>query len=166
MNQNVNLSVAGLYTAPNDFSGVPPGAMDEANNVAIDQKNILSSRRGFALYGDEVSATPGVVANRITSFSSAQIDSTQTEYCITRLSNDVLERSAGPGETAGAWYTWPGLFEDPASDAKLRFIESNRRKYVLTSSGPRLLDVLDAGDGGNVSTAAGVPKALDLVATA
>lgn len=164
--QNVNLSIAGLFPAPNDFSGVPPGAMDEADNVAIDQKNILSSRRGFADYNDALSATPGVIANRITSFSTTQIASVQTEYCITRLSNDVLQRSAGSGETADAWYTWPGTFEDPASDAKLRFFESNRRKFVLTSEGPKLLDLQTAGDGGNVATAAGVPKALDLVAEA
>lgn len=164
--QNVNLSVAGLYTAPNDFSGVPPGAMDEAENVSIDQKNILSSRRGFADYGDELTATPNIVANAITSFSTSEIGAEATEYVIARLSNGVLTRSPGPGETAGAWYDWPGTFEDPSSDARLRFIESNRRKYVLTSEGPKLLDILAAGDGGNVATAAGVPKALDLVATA
>lgn len=165
-NQDVLLSIAGLYTAPNDFSGVPPGAMDEATNVAIDNKNILSSRHGFGAFGDTVSSIPGVTANRITTFSTSQIDSIQTEYCITRLSDNTLERSAGPTETDGPWYTWPGSFENPASDAKLRFFETNRRKYVLTSSGPRLLDIETAGEGGNVSTQAGVPKALDLIATA
>lgn len=164
--QSVNLSIAGLYTAPNDFSGVPPGAMDEATNVAIDQKNILSSRRGFGLFSASVSATPGVVSNRITSFSTTEIGSIQTEYCITRLSDNTLIRSPGPGETADTWYAWPGTFLDPASDAKLRFFESNRRKYVLTSQGPKLLDLLAVGDGGNQSTPAGVPKALDLVAQA
>lgn len=165
-NQSVNLSIAGLYTAPNDFSGVPPGAMDEALNVSIDQKNILSPCRGFNWFKDAVSATPGVVANRLTSFSTSQIGSVQTEYCITRLSNDTLQRTAGPGESANAWFTWSGTFSDPATDAKLRFFESNRRKYVLTSDGPKLLDLENAGSGGNQSTAAGVPKALDLVADA
>lgn len=165
-NQNVNLSIAGLYTAPNDFSGVPPGSMDEATNVAIDQRNILSSRPGFAKYKDSISATPNVIANRITSFSTAQVASVQTEFCITRLSDNSLQRSAGSGESTEAWFTWSGTFSDPASDAKLRFLESNRRKYVLTSLGPKLLDLEDAAGGGNQSTQAGVPKALDLVATA
>lgn len=164
--QAVNLSIAGLFTAPNDFSGVPPGAMDEATNVAIDQKNILSSRRGFDYAGDDISIDPLVVANRISTFTSNEIDDTSTEYVLARLDDDVLERSAGPGEAEGSWEEWPGTFEDPASDAKLRFFEANRRKYVLTSDGPKLLDILDSGDGGNVSTAAGVPKALDLIATA
>jgi hypothetical protein len=164
-NQNVNLSVAGLYTAPNDFSGVPPGALDVADDVVIDQKNVLGPRRGFAAFGDAVSLTPGVVADRITSFSTAQI-SELTEYVIARLSDGTLKRSAGPGETANSWPVWSGTFLDPADDAKLRFFESNRRKYVLTSEGPKILDIRTAGSGGNVATAAGVPKALDLVATA
>lgn len=164
--QNVNLSIAGLWTAPNDFSGVPPGAMDEAINVAIDQKNILASRRGFAAFGDPISLTPGVVGNRLTSFTTSQIDATATEYVITRLSDGVLKRSAGPGEAADEYFAWPGTFENPSSEAKLRFFESNRRKFALTSEGPKLLDILDAGDGGNIATQAGVPKALDLVAEA
>lgn len=165
-NQSVNLSIAGLWSAPNDFSGVPPGAMDEAENVAIDQKNILSSRRGFDSFNDDLSVTPSTVANRITHFITDQINDTETEYAIVRLSDNVLKRSAGDGETEGAWYAWSGTFEDPSSDAKLRFFESNRRKYVLTSEGPWLLDILDAGDGGSEASPAGVPKALDLVATA
>jgi hypothetical protein len=163
-NQDVNLNAAGLWTAPNDFSGVPPGAMDDATNVSIDNKNVLSSRRGFDAFGNPVSLTPGVVANRLTTFSTAEVDSVLTEYCVTRLSDGTLERSASAAETANDWYTWPGTFEDPASDAKLRFFETNRRKYVLTSSGPRLLDLETVANGGNVSTQAGVPKALDLIA--
>lgn len=164
-NQAVNLSVAGLYTSPNDFSGVPPGAMDEALNVAIDQKNILGPRRGFGAYGDVLSGVAGVIANRITAFLSSQIADTATTYKIARLSNGTLTRSAGPGETSGSWPTWSGTFSDPASDAKLRFFESSRRKYVLTSDGPKILDLRTVGSGGNVATAAGVPKALDLVAS-
>jgi hypothetical protein len=165
-NQAVNLSIAGLYTAPNDFSGVPAGAMDEALNVSIDQKNLLQSRRGFADYRDPVSVTPGVVANRLTSFSSSEILDTRTEYVIARCSDAILERSGGPGESTTLWYPWPGTFEDPASDAKLRFLETNRRLYCLTSQGPMLLDIQNAGSGGNIATRAGVPKAVDLVAEA
>lgn len=164
--QNVNLSVSGLYTAPNDFSGVPPGAMDIADNVSIDQKNILSSRRGFDFYLDVVTSTPSNYTNRLTSFRTDQIGATKTEYQITRLADDTLERSPGPGETADQWVTWSGTFTNPAADSKLRFFETNRRKYVLTGDGPKILDLLTAGDGGNQATAAGVPKALDLVATA
>ncbi len=164
--QSVNLSVAGLYTAPNDFSGVPPGAMDEATNVSIDQKNILASRRGFDHVVGPISVNPIVVANRGTTFSTSQIADTATEYVINRLSDGTLQRSPGPGETDTDWVPWSGTFADPASDAKLRFFETNRRKYVLTSDGPQILDLRTLSDGGNVATAAGVPKALDLVATA
>lgn len=163
-NQAINLSIAGLCTSPNDFSGCPPGAMDEAINCSVDQKNILSSRRGFEQYGTELSATPNVFANQLTTFSTPQIADTQTEYTITRLTDLTLQRSPGSGESPD-WYTWPGTFADPATDAKIRFFEFNRRKYVLTSQGPKVLDLRTAGDGGNVATAAGVPKALDLIAT-
>ncbi len=164
--QDVNLSVAGLYTAPNDFSGVPPGALDDALNVAIDQKNLLQSRRGFSFFGDDISSDPSVRANRTNSFRTTQIAGTATEYELARLSDETLIRSAGPGETAGSWHAWPGTFPNPASDAKSRFLEVNRRKYLLTDQGPKLLDLRIAGDGGNIATQAGVPKALDLVATA
>jgi hypothetical protein len=161
-NQNVTLAIAGLFQAPNDFSGVPQGALDEAINVAIDQRNIASCRHGFNWFNSVISGSPTDYANRLTSFKTSQIGSTSTEYTIIRRSDNVIERDAGPGETAGNWYTWPGTFADPASDAKLRFFESNRRKYCLTSQGPYLLDVIS---GNNTATPAGVPKALDLVAT-
>jgi hypothetical protein len=35
MSQNLNFSVAGLFTSLNDFNGLPPGAMDVADNVEI-----------------------------------------------------------------------------------------------------------------------------------
>jgi hypothetical protein len=164
--QDVNLSVAGLYTAPNDFSGVPPGALDDALNVAIDQKNLLASRRGFNWFGDNISVTGSVRGNRLSSFKTTQIADTATEYVLSRLSDDTLIRSAGPGETAGSWHAWPSTFPNPSSTAKSRFLEVNRRKYILTDEGPKLLDLRTAGSGGNIATQAGVPKALDLVATA
>lgn len=164
--QDVNLSVAGLYTAPNDFSGVPPGALDDALNVAIDQKNLLASRRGFNWFGDDISVTGSVRSKRQSSFRTTQIANTATEYEIARLSDNTLIRSYGPGETVGTWPPWPGTFPNPASDAKSRLFEVNRRKYILTDEGPKLLDLLTVADGGNIATQAGVPKALDLVATA
>lgn len=45
--QFLNLKAKGLFTHPNPFSEVPPGALLEASNVVIDREGIIENRIGF-----------------------------------------------------------------------------------------------------------------------
>jgi len=52
MAQKLNLTVSGLFTHPNVFSQVPPGALAIADNGVIDRPGIFDSRRGYSKYAD------------------------------------------------------------------------------------------------------------------
>lgn len=54
MSQNVLLKASGKYTFPNRLSSMPEGALIKANNVVINRDNIVETRRGFKVYGDEI----------------------------------------------------------------------------------------------------------------
>jgi hypothetical protein len=51
---NVKLKLAGLQTNANSLGSVPEGALVVASNIVIDKDDVVESRRGFKLYGNEV----------------------------------------------------------------------------------------------------------------
>ena len=51
MAQTLNLKISGLYTNPNQFSEIPEGALQRADNIQIDKGSVAEPRRGQAKYG-------------------------------------------------------------------------------------------------------------------
>ena len=43
MSQQLDLKAKGLFTNPNPIGGVPPGSLEVANNVVIDQDNVIEN---------------------------------------------------------------------------------------------------------------------------
>ncbi len=155
MSQSVQLSVSGLYTAPSDYAGLPPGALDVAMNVESRHKNILESRRGFEAVTGTESLSSHIL--RITNFpvtaTDAQIILTSTGY-LNYHHNGDLTQTALPGYTSG-------LVEINRL-AKNRFLRGNQNLYITDQSG-----VLSFSSGsGSKVLPAGVPRGLDLTATA
>ena len=72
MQQKIDLQLRGLYTAPSNLSGIPQGALEVAENVVLNSKNIVESRRGQTQYGDALSIGSGQV-NKIFNYSSSLI---------------------------------------------------------------------------------------------
>lgn len=141
--QAVNLRIKGLYTAPNDFTGVPDGALDTADDIVIDQESLAEPRRGFSYVPGSFPNTNDR-ANNFVNFQSVQIAS---------YSNSNLAYYS-----AGAWNTYPGTYLPPDSSlAQTRFFEANQNLYFSTSSGVWKLDTYTA-----TPVKAGVPKGLDL----
>lgn len=138
--QKLDLSLRGLFTSPNNLSGVPQGALEVADNLVINTKNIVSSRRGQTQYGSPLTVGSGQV-NKIFNYSSSLI----TSY------DDKLAYDSG----AGVWLDYSGTYEDPAAGYRMRSLEALRNFYFTTSQGVFKLDAINA-----TPRKAGVVRAL------
>jgi len=144
--QSLTLEISGLYTSANSFTGVPKGALDQAENIVIDHKNIAESRRGFE-YETGTFGTDSDRCNAITSYQSSRI---------------IHYGTTGLAYYNSGWTNYSGSYTAPdaALGARVRFYQANKNLYIATSTGVKKLDVYNG-----TPVAAGVPKALDLQAT-
>ncbi len=152
MSQNVGLKVSGLYTAPSDLDGLPPGALDVANNVESRYKNLLEPRRGF----NELPNSAEVAKNfiRLTNF---YVDGLSKILGLDNLGNYVYYNNINP------WPAVPGNYAtninppDPIL-AKSRFVSGGQNMYLTAADGVRSLS---SGASSQVLRA-GVPKGLNI----
>lgn len=154
MSQNLNLSIAGIFTSINDFQGLPPGALDGADNIEIRFKNLAEPRRGFE--GLDDSYMVNVYFKRLTNFYVAGVD-----RVIGLTSDDDLVYYTG----ANPWPAVPGVVSTnivaPNSvDGKCRFISAGQNLYITAQDGIRSLSTGTAAS----MVRAGVPKGLNLQA--
>lgn len=143
--QKINLDLKGLYTSANQLSGVPAGALQRADNVVINAKNLVESRRGQTQYGDALTIGSGQI-NKLFNYSSSLICSYDNK----------LAYDAG----SGAWTNYSGTYSAPDADYKMRSLEAARNFYFTTSEGIKKLDALNS-----TPRDAGVPRALGGTAT-
>lgn len=145
MSQLLQLKHKGLYTAPNEFSAVPEGALMTANNIVIDADQIAEPRRGQ----DRVYTLPNA-DDRISRY---------TVYQDTLL---AAWNGASVGYLSGsAFVALSGTYAHPDSSlARLRFLPANNNLYFNTSTGVYKMDAYNA-----TPTLSGVPKALDIQLT-
>ncbi len=126
-NQKLDLQIKGLYTSPNNLSGVPQGALEVADNIVINSKNIAGSRRGQTQYGSPLTVGSGQV-NKLFNYASS---------LITSYDNKLAYDSGG-----GTWIDYSGTYSDPATNYKMRSLEALRNFYFTTSTGVFKLDSL------------------------
>lgn len=138
--QKLDLQIRGLYTSPNNLSGVPQGALEIADNIVINSKNVADSRRGQTQYGSPLSVGSGQV-NKIFNYASSLISS----Y------DDKLAYDSG----SGVWVPYSGTYLDPADNYKMRSLEALKNFYFTTSNGVYKIDALTS-----TPRKAGVVKAL------
>lgn len=138
--QKLDLELRGLYTAPNNLSGIPPGALAVANNVVINAKSLIDSRRGQTQYGSPLTIGAGQI-NKLFNYSSSLI----VNY------TDKMAYDAG----SGTWTNYSGTYLPPATGFKMRSLEALRNFYFTTSTGVYKIDSLTA-----TPKLAGVEKAL------
>jgi hypothetical protein len=140
MQQKLDLQLRGLYTAPNNLSGSPQGALQVADNIVINAKNLAESRRGQTQYGDALPITTGQV-NKLFNYASNLIVSYENK----------LAYDAGSGN----WTDYSGTYNPPQADYKIRSLEALRNFYFTTSNGVYKIDAL-AG----TPVLAGAPRGL------
>lgn len=151
MAQNVQLSVSGLYTAPSDFAGLPPGSLDEAVNVESRHKNLLEYRRGFdGLSGSTLSGDSWA---RLTNFPVSGTD----RVIGLSGSGDLYYYN---GSTLVAMSGLNSGYVAPNALAKNRFVKGGQNLYITDQSG---VMSFSSGSGSSVIRA-GVPKGLNLQA--
>ncbi len=145
-NQQVNLKIKGLYTAPNDFSGCPDGSLDVADNVVIDYENLSECRRGFTFQSGDLPLS----SDRVYQFTTYQGYQIVSYGDVTPLHLAYY--------TGSAYTTYSGTYESPDTAlSRVRFMEANQNLYITTSVGVKKLDVYSG-----TPAAAGVPRGLDL----
>jgi hypothetical protein len=154
MPQSLNLSVSGLYTSLNDYNGLPPGALDAADNVESRYKNVLEPRRGFESLEDSAMALVHLV--RLTNFYVLGEDAI---VALTSEGDLVYYDGSNP------WPAIPGdvvtnLMAPDAVNGKCRFIHAGQNLYLTAQDGVRSL----ASGADSQMLRAGVPKGLNLEA--
>jgi hypothetical protein len=134
------LKARGLITSPNTLKGVP-GAMVQADNIAIDDEDVVSMRRGFSL--ERPLSDPSFRGRRRTFFQNEELA--------------AYDGGSIARYTGGTWSNYTGTFNNPDDDlARLRFLEASSNLYALTATGAK---VLSSASG--TWRSAGAPRALD-----
>lgn len=139
--QKLELQIRGLFTAPNNISGVPPGALETADNLVINSKNLIESRRGQTQYGTPLTLTGDEQANKLFNYSSSLIVS----YA------DKMAYDAG----SGSWTDYNGTYLQPTATNKIRSLEALRNFYFTSDTGIYKIDALTSDP-----RPAGAPRAL------
>ena len=142
--QQVNLRLKGLFTSANDFSGVPDGALDVADNIVIDYENLAESRRGF----NQLTGSFGASDDRANQFVTYQ------NHIIIHYGDTNLAYYA-----SAAWHDYSGsyAYPDTSLPARVRFTQAKKNLYFSTSTGVYKLDTYNS-----TPILAGVPNGLDL----
>lgn len=138
--QKLDLKIRGLYSAPNNLSAVPAGALEVADNLVINSQDVADSRRGQTQYGTPLTVGSGQV-NKIFNYASSLISSYDNK----------LAYDSG----LGAWVQYPGTYVDPAANYKMRSLEALRNFYFTTDQGVYKIDALTS-----TPRKAGVVRAL------
>lgn len=138
--QKLDLQLRGLYTAPNNLSGIPAGSLEIADNVVINSKNLIESRRGQTQYGTPLPIGAEQV-NKLFNYSSSLICNYDSK----------MAYDAGNGN----WIDYPSTYVSPDPFYKMRSLEALRNFYFTTSQGIYKLDSITA-----TPRAAGVARAL------
>lgn len=138
--QKLDLELRGLYTSPNNLSGVPAGSLSIADNVVINAKSLIDSRRGQTQYGSPLTIGTGQI-NKLFNYAASLI----VNY------DDKMAYDSG----AGVWIDYSGTYLTPLTGYKMRSLEALRNFYFTTSTGVYKIDSLTA-----TPKLAGVEKAL------
>lgn len=166
MPASVTLKALGLNTSPNQLE-VPPGSLSEASNVVIRDNDVVSQRRGFAIYGENLGSS---------SDRASQLFSYQNR--IIRYFGDTIEFDTGTQNTSGVeiFDAFDGSYSPAQEGLKTKSIESNGNLYFTSSNGILKISANDPSqftsasvsdaltDAGIVTKAGGV-KAVDLQAS-
>ena len=156
MSQRTVLKAKGLYTDPNQLSGLPDGAMVKAENVTIDRMDVVESRRGFAQYGNTF-GLPDQRAKQLLVYKNR----------ILIHNDDNLYFNANPHNNTqdGNFQQFAGSYLETSPGLRIKGVESNKNFYFTTSDGIKKISAKTAAD---FSTApgyirdAGAAKALDV----
>lgn len=145
---SVLLKAKGLKTFANQLGGIPEGSLLEATNIVIDRDGIVQPRRGFNLYGTELTANEDRVSQLLV-----------YKDRILRHFDDVLQFDNGSGTFAA----FSGSYTVPDSSIRMKGAEANGNFYFTTDEGIKKISASAASTLSSTTiVSAGGVKALDL----
>lgn len=137
----------GLYTFANKLGSIPDGSLIEATNVVIDRDGIIEKRRGFSLYGTELTTNEDRVSQLLV-----------YKDRILRHFNDVLQF-----DNNGTFTSFSGSYTEPDSNIRMKGTEANGNFYFTTNEGIKKISASSASTLSSTTIVnAGGVKALDL----
>lgn len=138
----------GLYTFGNELLQ-PEGSLFIADNVNIDEPNVVTQRRGFNDYADML-ATESLRIRQLLDYKNTPI----------RHYNDKLEFHRN-----GVFEQFDGSYYELDTDIRIKSVPANGNLYFTTSEGIKKISALNASEfsvAAGYITNAGVPEALDI----
>lgn len=156
LSQALTIKIAGLHSFQNDLSGVPEGALSQADEIVIDRDGEAEPRRGFSY---------------LTHGAGVQSQYSDATYRAAKLffyQNKTISHYGPLGSAAtlayhdstAGWTNYTGSFAPPSSTIPMRSAQANQNFYFTTSKGVYKLDSYS----GTPATI-GVPPALDVGTT-
>lgn len=148
----VQLRAAGLTTFSNNLE-LRPGALLTADNVVIDQPNVIEQRRGLSEYG--------------TQFDSLTDRAKQLLVYKGRILRHVNSTLQFDSNGSGDFLSFSGSYTETESGLRLKSVEANGNFYFTTDAGIKKISAQSASDlstSAGYITQAGGPKSLDLSA--
>jgi len=142
MAQQLDLKAKGLQTNPNPIGSVPPGSLEVAKNVNIDQDNVISNRRGFKTFGNAIGISDSQTINSLHNYKD-------------RLITHYHQTLAYDSNGSGVWVNYSGTFAPPTGEQKIKSVGASGNFYFTTDAGIAKIDSLTSTPGSS-----GVPKAL------
>ena len=140
MAQVLNLKIAGLYTNPNQFSEIPEGALQRADNIQIDKGSVAEPRRGQAKYGQMPASYTGSI-DALFDYQGTLISSYDNK----------LARDNG----LGTFTAYSGTYSSPTGH-RIKSTQANKNFYFTTSANIKKMSVVS-----DTPINAGSPRALD-----
>lgn len=153
MAKSLDLKLSGLWTAPNDYT-CPPGALDVADNVVIDQKNLGESRRGFETLIDNSGS--GLDGFPVLSLTATELNTTVFDLLTYRYNASTPEGRLLLDDADTI--TGDNRFLPPPGAIRPRMLNWGEYIYVTSDEG-----IKRYSPSLNSSVPAGIPQALDLV---
>jgi hypothetical protein len=153
MAKHLNLKLSGLWTAPNDYNA-PEGALDVADNIVIDQKNLAQSRRGFEIAIDN--SDGDLVGFPLKTLIATYPNETLYELLTYRYNSSSQEGRLLLNDEDTI--TGDNRFAPPSGANRVRMLNWGAYVYVTSNEG-----IKRYSSSLNSSVPAGVPQALDLI---
>lgn len=156
MPQKTTLKAKGLYTDPNQLSGIPEGSLVTAENVVIDRIDVIEPRRGMSKYGNTF-GLPDARSKQLLTYK----DRILAHYDSTLLFNANPHNNSLDGD----FEPFDGIFDELEPKLRIRAVESNKNLFFTTNDGIKKISAKTAADFTTASgfiIDAGAPKALDV----
>lgn len=144
------LKFKGLYTYGNELTP-PEGSLRVADNVNIDEPNVISKRRGFSDFSNYFSTSTDSTVRQLMSYKNTPIAYFDNSLYFYNIKTDNFDK-------------FHGNYFEISDDIRFKYAEVNGNFYFTTSDSIKKISALNASQfstESNYITNAGVSEALD-----